>query len=273
MRQQDGTRHLAIVERNEVGRLGRVAVAQRALGAGWRITGAGPASERDGMAEGDVTPAGERVDVVLAVVGPDGPAFDRFDLVTHLRAWAVRTADGDRPWIVAAVDSDNPLLRVRLAAAGVDRIVGLSEVSVSAPGVFAGAVSGSDESAARPGPGAPLGTDPDGVLEYVARHHLEAAFEPGLSQAETGLSRRAVQRIRRDIAGLGGIRPSLDRYTGGADRSVELPTWRDIVTYVNCARGEVDWGDDAWGHRPGPRIGMAHTGVRDLELAARELVA
>lgn len=265
-------RRLVIVERNEVGRLGRVAVAQRALGAGWQVAGLRPSDLADGMrTDTDLGPG--IPGVILAIVGPDGPAFDRFDLVAGLGSLRTVTSEGVRPRVVAAVDSDNPLLRVRLAAAGVDRIVGLSQVSVSEPGVFAGAICIADGSAARSGLGASLGTDPDAVLDYVVRHHLEAAFEPGLSQAKTGLSRRAVQRIRRDIAGLGGIRPSLDRYTGGADRSVDLPTWRDIVTYVNCARGEVDWGDDAWGHRTGPRIGTARAGVRDLELAAREFVA
>ena len=272
MGRQDGTRHLVIVERNEVGRLGRVAVARRALGPRWVVSGAEPAAPGGESAALGATTI-EMADAVLAVVQADGAGFDRFDVVADLRAWAVPTGDGDRPWTVAAVDSDNPLLRVRLAAAGVDRIVGLARVSVSAPGSFEAAISTRSESVARLDTGAALGTEPDAVLDYIVRHQLEAAFEPGLSQADTGLSRRAVLRIRRVIAELGAIRPSLDRYTGGADRRIDLPTWRDIVTYVNCARGEVDWGDDAWGQGTGPRIGSARTGVRDLELAARELVA
>lgn len=271
-----GVRHLVVVERSEVSRLGRAAVARRALGAGWEVTTADPDSDLRGV----------KADLVVAVVAPDGRGFDRYDVVDRIGQLVHGTradAQGAVPvgaTVVAATVHPNPLLDIRLVAAGVHRVVSVDAVSRSDGGHFAAVVEaavgsarggGGDEE--RQDPVRWAGTDPGAVLAYVAAHGIQEAFAPGSSQVESGLSRRGIMRVRRDLAELGGIRPSLHRYTGGADRRIDLPTWREVVTYVNCARGEVDWGDDAWGDGPGPRIGQSRHGVEDLVWVARELIA
>ncbi len=128
---------------------------------------------------------------------------------------------------------------------------------------------------------------------------LSISLPSGANDFSAELGRITAPRVLHPFSGDGTLQVSVSKvtppgrisHTPGRKpfASAGLLIWKDernyirleharcatpnIVTYVNCARGEVDWGDDAWGHRTGPRIGTARTGVRDLELAARELVA
>lgn len=267
----DGDR-LVLIERNEVRRVGRTAVAVAALPPGWLVDGWDPellrfGGRRDGVAAHDVA-AGAAC--VLVTVEADGGGFDRFDLVEVV----AEIVDGgpDRPAVlVAAPERFNPMLEARLAAAGADLVVGESWLASSGDGRFAAAVERARAATfmASSGTDGGFGTDPTAVLRYVTAGGFEQAFEPGRAQNQLGLSRRTVLRIRRDIARLGAIRPSLDRFGGGSHRDIDLPTWREVVAYVNCARGVIEWDDDAWGHGPGPRIGVSRYGLLDLEAVAR----
>lgn len=271
----DGDR-LVLIERNEVRRVGRTAVAVAALPPGWLVDGWDPellrfGDRRDGEALHDVATGAA---CVLVTVEADGTGFDRFDLVEVV---AEIVAGGpERPAVlVAAPERFNPMLEARLAAAGADVVVGEASLASSRDGRFAATVEQARAAAltAASATGGRFGTDPTAVLRYVQTGGFEHAFEPGRAQNQLGLSRRTVLRIRRDIARLGAIRPSLDRFGGGSHRDVDLPTWREVVAYVNCARGVIEWDDDAWGHGPGPRIGVSRNGLMDLEALARDRAA
>jgi hypothetical protein len=256
MNRTHNLRRAVLVERDEVGRRGRAAVMNLALGDSWTV---------DTMLPEQVG-SSCRSDLVVVVVEADGTGFDRYDVTAAIvklqsgQAWA-------RPAILAARSGLNPLLDVRLLQAGAQTLIPIDHIARSDDGrilaVFEEclAAGSSERRSARSAAGEladvakVAGTDPTAVLDYVVSRDLEPVFDPHLAQADLGLSRRAVMRIRRDISALGGIRPSLNRYTGGAERNIELATWREVVAYVNWARGETGWEENLSTNGDRPRIG------------------
>ena len=273
MQSQGPGGRVLLIERNEVSRLGRGVVMAKTLEPSNIVDAVDP----EGF---DLNrPSLVMADVVVVAVVADGGGFDRYDQVATVAASASGRGDGDAegPAVVALVGEDNPLLILRLLNAGAHVIAGLGAMSRSGDPTTRELITTARRrlrSGERPLGTAPIGgTNPSAVIDYIVREGIEDAFEPGRPQVDAGLSRRGVMRVRRDLAELGGIRPSLSRYTGGQPRRVELPTWREVVTFVNCARGEVEWGDDAWGNGSGPRIGVSRYGVDDLVQVARSLSA
>jgi len=237
-----------------------------ALGSLWEVEAREPTNLSRGVAP----------DVLVVVVGADGAGFDRFDAIQAISS----AKDGSRrqqPVVIAARAEGNPLLDVRLLQGGSHYLVSVDDLQRSDDGRIRRLIDHVDRSAlgAEQGPGIArtAGTDPESVLNYVADNGLESVFSPGINQADLDLSRRAVARVRRDIAGLGGIRSSVTRYTGGADRNVDLPTWREIVAYVNCARGILSWTDLTGDDGSGPRIGSLTGGPASVASLSDSMAA
>jgi hypothetical protein len=192
------------------------------------------------------------VDVVVVAAHARGAAFDRFrgvDAVDHLRA------HGDAPpsIFVIGLDDDNPFLEVRLAEAGADHLYRRSEVATIAD--LLEAVRRPDE-AHRPDardahhriPGLKGPTGVNAVLRRLAGLGIGEAFEPGLAQSQTGLSRRQAINARKLVHETAKLDSAPWNRTGGMhDRGI-VPTWREVVGFVNQARG-LDLGSDAliWG--------------------------
>jgi len=257
---------VVLVERDEVGRRGRAEVMRLALGAFWEVEAREPTNLSSKIAP----------DVLVVVVRADGAGFDRFDVIQAMCRAKVGSGS-PQPVVIAARAEGNPLLDVRLLQGGSHHLVSVDDLQRSDDGAIMRLiedVSGIAPGAAKgPGIARTVGTDPESVLKYVADNGLESVFAPGISQADLDLSRRAVARVRQDIAGLGGIRSSLTRYTGGSDRNVDLPTWREVVAYVNCARGMLPWAGLAGDDGSGPRIGTLTSGLPYLTSRSALMVA
>lgn len=116
----------------------------------------------------------------------------------------------------------NEMLRIRMAEAGADLFYGHEDVSD--PGRFSALIL--DAGPARRGTApAPSPLHPDAALDWIEAHELTEAFS-GEAQKSLPLSRRAVGHIRREVS----IRGAL----GGPP---SLPRWRQVVDFVNRARG------------------------------------
>lgn len=84
--------------------------------------------------------------------------------------------------------------------------------------------------------GLSLSSRPQRFLRWLGDQGLEGAFCPGLPQAATGLSRRRIMEVRAAAARIGGLSPA-HGLGGGPQRRGSDPAWREVVDFVNGARG------------------------------------
>ena len=182
--------------------------------------------------------------VVLMGIRPTGDDFDRYPSVAALRRLRLVADHGCR-MVGIHRQPCNPLVAMRLARAGLSAMVDstaarsgrqlLELINGGAGGCWARDLEPTSRGLAQLG--VRESTDPDGAIDYVTANGYQAAFTPGTGQTETGLSRRAIMRARRDIGEIAGLVPDVHRATGGMWRPSQLPTWRSVVGYVNLARG------------------------------------
>ncbi len=229
---------IGVVEADEIERIGRLS----ALGnAGCNVVDAGSPDEATAWSESDW----RRFDVLLFGVSPDHLHWDRF--------WSLDVAHTARQVhpnlrIIGLYGVGvRPLVRFRLAQAGIKRVWPARRARTA--DALVDLVTPRSHEADRPGlispdiRGAVVGphTDPTAVLEYVTSEGLTDVFDHTDSQAATGLSRRAIIRLRRCISDLGDLSVPSGYATGGPCVDRSLPSWRSVVDYVNSSRG---WSDD-----------------------------
>lgn len=209
--------------------------------------------------------------LVLLVVRRDLGSWDRFGALQGTEK--LRNTLGSRARISAVVDArdaPNPMLGLRLAQLGVDELIDRDALrSVESMGqLAAGALAGV---VPRP-PKLELATlrvgqrsDPGRVLGCVAELAAEEpsylrAFEAGVTQNQSGLSRRQARTLRVKLSGLGDLLPNPAFSSGGLDRDLSLPRWSDMVDFVNLCRG-WDPGDERCGlfERRGQAAGSVQT--------------
>ena len=165
-------------------------------------------------------------DVALVDAWDGRAGFDRFPGVavvsairSHPRGSAIRI-------IVVTGHVVNEMLRLRMRQAGADYFYGHEEVADRES--LVAAVLGSRPEPSLHVDAAPGDADeprPDAALAWVQGHGCDEAFD-GESQKSIPLSRRAFMHIRREVAARAGLR------TPG-----ETASWREIVRFVNRARG------------------------------------
>ncbi len=225
---------IGVIEADEIERIGRLS----ALGAaGCNVVDAGSPMDAVDWSDADW----RRFDVVLFGVSPDSTSWDRY--------WSLdvaRTAHEVHPnlrIIGLHHAAMHPLVRPRLTQAGIKRAWPAlrARTSYALVELLTPLPHEADESA-RFHPdvrGAMVGprTDPAAVLAYVEDEELNAVFDHTETQADTGLSRRAIIRVRRRITELGDLSVPAGFATGGPCVDRSLPSWRAIVDYVNSARG------------------------------------
>lgn len=182
------------------------------------------------------------VDAVVVDVYDGSRPFDRFagvQVVERLRA-----LDLPAPPVVHAVglSVDNPYLTLRLAEAGADQLHLLGELDSAACLQQAvrrpEACRRPDAPTARaqiPGLGGP--TRVNEVLRRLGDQGLAAAFEPDLPQVCSGFSRRQHINARVLVHRLARLEGEPRYRTGGRQQRGEVPTWREVVRFVNRARG------------------------------------
>lgn len=186
------------------------------------------------------------VEVVVLDAYDAGEPFDRFSgvrLVQRLRQHAGER--GARPTVVVVSGcATNPFLRLRMAQAGADLLLSKAEVDAA---VLLRAASG-----ARTGAPVcsshrlPRASGLNDLLDDLRRRDLGDAFRPGLTQDATGLSRRQVMALRREVQARGGLEPDPTLRGGGPGVRGAVPTWRAVVDYVNRARGAELRGPAGW---------------------------
>lgn len=88
------------------------------------------------------------------------------------------------------------------------------------------------------------GSRPGAALAAVRAAGAEEACGDGLPLMRSGLTRRAALRIRSEVTGTAGLRTERAWATGGPERDLSLPTWRELVRFVNRARGAASEFDD-----------------------------
>lgn len=231
----EGGLRVAVVEDDEIERVGRVAV----LGdRGVEVAAVGDFAEALGWGD-EVWSA---IDVLITDAHDASQDWDYFTGVNVVRAARVRRRRGDLRIVVITACATNPVLKLRLAQAGADEMWPLESVRTS--GALIAMLRGN-----HPGPGGtpldalvrpPLvgpGSRPEAVLDHVRAVGMTEAFEPDLQGSRPGVSHRRSITLRRHIARLSDLRTTPHRSSGGPIRDTSLPTWREIFNYVNDARG------------------------------------
>ena len=233
-----------VIDDGGVGRLGRSAALEAA---GHRPTAMG--WEEAGRLAGGR--GSTRFDLVLAGLRPDPSSWDRYPMlatVSRLR----ESLDG-RPEVVAILWGSavgNPLLGLRLARAGVTRVVP-AEVAACAASLHR--VVTDPHVGRPPAPtshqlacvGVGADSEPDAVVAWVMERAARPesgsgyrnAFDPAHAQNTCGLSRRQAHTLRVRLAQAGRILPSASRGGGGPVRDTSVPRWAEVVAVVNLCRG------------------------------------
>lgn len=241
-----------LIEDGDIGRLGRKA----AMETGGHEVVALRWSDLDGESTTD-QPA---CDALLAVLTPDTSTWDRYPMLATLAS--LGDAQGPGVTTIAVLDAeaaDNPLIGLRLHRAGVDSVVTgaairtvedmcrvISEVTATAPA----RPSDNDLRMVGVGPEA----DPDAVVSWVADRlrgpladEYRNAFDPGVTQAASGLSRRQARTLRVRLSALGKICPNPSHSGGGPVRDRSLPRWTEVIGVANLCRGLSVEEDEARG--------------------------
>lgn len=233
-----------VIDDGEVGRLGRAAAldlaGHRPTAVGWEE--AGRIADR---------PRSTRFDLVLAGLRPDPTSWDRYRALGTLRALVDgMDASVDVVALVWGAAAVNPFLGLRLARAGVSRVVPACDAASSAdldavvsdPRVGRCPVPDTFELAlAGVGPDC----DPDAVVAWVSERAddpklgdaYQRAFDPAFAQNTCGLSRRKAHTLRVHLAAIARMLPAAARSAGGPERDLSLPRWSEVVAVANQCRG------------------------------------
>lgn len=225
---------IGVVELDEIERIGRLA----ALGAaGCNVVDAASPDEAAEWSDDEWM----RFDVLLFGVVADDRHWDRFQAIR-----AARRAHQLNPnlRLIALCDARvRPLVRMRLLQTGMHRIAPARRIRTIDE--LARLVSPSAHEAdtskyvAFDVRGSVVGsrTDPAAVLDYIIEADITEVFDNADTQADTGLSRRHIIRLRREITELGDLSVPRGYATGGPYVDRSLPSWRSVVEYVNRSRG------------------------------------
>jgi DNA-binding NarL/FixJ family response regulator len=182
--------------------------------------------------------------VDVAVVDAYDPhrTFDRFvgvEVVDHLRSLPLE----QQPEVfVVGVQGGNPYLTVRLAEAGADQVYRRDELR-SAADLLAAVRRPSGDRRPDPGaarlriPGLQGPTSINRLLRLLAEDGLDRAFDPGLTQSTSGFSRRQPINVRQLVHAEAQLDAAARHRTGGRQVRGVVPTWREVVDFVNRARG------------------------------------
>ncbi len=185
----------------------------------------------------------DEVDVVLVDAYDDTAGFDRFLGASVVEAIRRRRSQEETLVVVISGRVDDDHLRLRMAEVGADFFYNRDEVRDLAR-LATVILDPSEQRRVTPGEGWRLAgrglsttSCPHRFLRWLHDQGLEDAFRPGVGQEATGLSRRRIMGIRSAAARIGGLRPSPSRLGGGPRRKGDDPTWREVVDFVNGARG------------------------------------
>lgn len=230
---------VVVVDDHEVERLGRELLLRR-LGVD---VAAGDWAQATGLL-GTTRPA-----LAVLVVRRDVSSWDRFRAL-HAAGDLRRTLGGSGHRLVAVADAavlGSPLVRLRLAAAGIDEALLGSELATgdALAQLVSGALAGRsvEPSAAeldglRVGRRSAPGVVVERVLQLAERDPAYLrAFQAGHQQNDCGLTRRRAHTLRVKVAELGDLRTDPGRWSGGPVRDQSLPRWSEVVAFVNRCRG------------------------------------
>lgn len=178
------------------------------------------------------------VDVALVDAWDHRAGFDRFPGVAVVEAIRRARTPAEATIIVVTGHVVNDMLRLRMAEAGADYFYGHDDVAgveelagvIFAPGVDHRPQMSSDalrDLGVRPG------SRPNAALAWIRDEGFGDAFS-GESQKALPVSRRAIMRIRREIAAIARVAPPPG--TASA-HDVRWPEWQHVVRFVNRVRG------------------------------------
>jgi DNA-binding NarL/FixJ family response regulator len=182
------------------------------------------------------------VDVAIVDAYDPRRTFDHFvgvEVVDHLRSLRLE----QQPEVfVVGLQAGNPYLTVRLAEAGADHVYRRDELGSAAD--LLAAVRRPD-GGRRPDPGAACLRIPglqgptriNRLLRLLAEGGLDRAFDPGVTQAASGFSRRQHINVRQLVHDEAQLDATARHRTGGRQVRGVVPTWREVVDFVNRARG------------------------------------
>lgn len=225
---------IGVIELDEIERIGRIA-ALGAAGCGV-VDAAAPVEAGEWNEE-----SWRRFDVLLFGIVADDESWDRFDCIRI--ANRAHLANPNVRLVALCGDRVRPLVRVRLAQSGMHRIWSARRTRTidELTRLINPAPHEGDRLAARGFDvrGAVVGTrtDPAAVLDHILEVEMTEVFDAADRQADTGLSRRQIMRLRREISQLGDLSVPSGYATGGPAVDRSLPSWRAVVNYVNRARG------------------------------------
>lgn len=233
-----------VIDDGEVGRLGRAAAL---AAAGHRPTAMGW-EEAGRLAD---EPGSTVFDLALVGLRPDPTSWDRYRMLTTVgRLHEGLPGEPELVGLLWGSAIDNPLLGIRLARAGVSRVVSAPSVACRRS-LHALVTDRRVGVSPRPTPhqlacaGVGPDTDPDALVSWVldraadpdrGRAYLDA-FDPAHAQNTCGLSRRQAHTLRVRLARAGRILPSVTRGGGGPERDLSLPRWSEVVAVANLCRG------------------------------------
>ncbi len=186
----------------------------------------------------DATELWDRVDVALVDAWDHRAGFDRFPGVGVVEAIRRRRTPDETTIIVITGHVVNDMLRLRMAEAGADYFYGHDDVAGVAELNDVIHSPGSDH---RPVVAAEVlhelgvrrGSQPNAALAWIRSEGFDDAFS-GESQKSLPVTRRAIMRIRREIATIARVE---DPPPTGTERDVRWPEWQHIVRFVNRVRG------------------------------------
>lgn len=231
----DLRRRVVVLDDDEIVRAGRCSAFRDAED--FELLGCGPTSRASAWPD-----AWRGAEVVVVEAYHPYGAFDRFvgvDVVERLRAedFVVRPTV-----VVVGLDADNPYLSLRLAEAGADHLYRRRDVGTVAD--LLAAVRTPDlgcrpdrRDACERIPGLSGPTKVNDVLRDLVAMGLTAAFEPGTPQRESGFSRRQHINARSLVHERAQLSADVNRRTGGVQDRGFVPSWREVVDFVNRARG------------------------------------
>lgn len=228
-----------LVEDGDIGRFGRSAALEQG---GHRVE----ATRWNDLEE---WAGGQAPDLLVAVLRPDEGRWDQYHRIASLaRLTAVLGPDVAVAAVVEPAAFTNPLLTLRLQRAGAQRVA--SETALRNVGDMLALVDGGAAVPAQPTEidlklaGVQRGCDPDAVIAWVEERFrgpladaYRRAFDPCVTQAQSGLSRRQAHTLRVRLSALGRIRPNPGYSGGGPVRDCTLPRWNEVVAVVNLCRG------------------------------------
>jgi hypothetical protein len=222
-----------LVQDSTIERLGRVEAARSDAS----IAIEGLTFERAVETRPDSDPA----EVWFIAIETDARRWDALARIETIPA--IRAAAGLRPDQVTVIADDpaNPLLRLRLLRAGVSLVLSASQVRRASSWFAAldgslGAASVEVRDFERAILSIGRSSDPASALRWIAEEGYQAAFTGARTQEGTGLSRRAILRIRTEVTRRGDLYVPASHDTGGSMRPSQVAHWRDVVAFVNLAR-------------------------------------